>query len=190
VAAGVRRAAGALEDAGYVVEELEPPHVAGAAQVWAQLISVQLRKMEPMVRDLMSEPAREFLDRALEILPAVDLALHATAALRRDGLLRAWSEFLEERPVVVAPLSTSRPFAPNADLEPDRGAALLAGMRMTVAVSILGLPSVAVPVGTAEGLPQVVQVIAARRREHSCLAAAEAIEERLGVVTPVDPRSR
>ncbi len=43
-----------------------------------------------------------------------------------------------------------------------------------------------VPVGTANGLPQGVQLIGDRYREDVCLDAAEAIEQRLGVVTPID----
>jgi amidase len=45
-----------------------------------------------------------------------------------------------------------------------------------------------VPVGVANGLPQVVQVIGPRFREDACLDAAEAIEARLGTITPIDPR--
>jgi amidase len=33
-----------------------------------------------------------------------------------------------------------------------------------------------------------VEVIGANFREDLCLEAAEAIEERLGVITPIDPR--
>ena len=61
-------------------------------------------------------------------------------------------------------------------------------MRVTVAVNNLGLPAVAVPVGVAKGLPQGVQVIGPRYREDLCLEAAEAIEARRGVITPIDPR--
>jgi amidase len=43
-------------------------------------------------------------------------------------------------------------------------------------------------VGESNGLPQVVQVIGPRFREDLCLAAAEAIEDRLGTITPIDPR--
>ena len=45
----------------------------------------------------------------------------------------------------------------------------------------------AVPVGTGDGLPQVVQVIGGRYREDLCLDAAAALEERLGIITPIDP---
>lgn len=61
-------------------------------------------------------------------------------------------------------------------------------MRMALAVNALGLPAVAVPVGIGDGLPQVVQVIGPRNREDLCLDSAAAIEERLGIITPIDPR--
>ncbi len=62
------------------------------------------------------------------------------------------------------------------------------GLQITIAVNALGLPAVAVPVGTGDGLPQAVQVIGPRYREDLCLDAAAAIEERRGIITPIDPR--
>jgi amidase len=62
-------------------------------------------------------------------------------------------------------------------------------MRLVVAGNLLGLPAAVVPVGVANGLPQAVQIIGPRFREDLCLDAAQAIEERLGVLTPIDPRS-
>jgi len=61
-------------------------------------------------------------------------------------------------------------------------------MRMVLAVSALGLPAVVLPVGIAGGLPQAVQLIGPRYREDLCLDAAAAIEDRLGILTPIDPR--
>jgi len=62
-------------------------------------------------------------------------------------------------------------------------------MRLVTTVNLLGLPSVAVPVGVTDGLPQGVQIIGPRYREDLCLEAAEAIEERVGVLTPIDPKN-
>ena len=58
-----------------------------------------------------------------------------------------------------------------------------------MAVPVLGLPAMAVATGVADGLPVGVQIVGPRFREDACLAAAEAIEARAGVVgrLPVDP---
>jgi amidase len=61
-------------------------------------------------------------------------------------------------------------------------------MRMVVAINALGLPSAVVPVGVRDGLPQAVQVIGAPFDEMRCLAVAEAIEQRVAALTPVDPK--
>jgi len=45
-----------------------------------------------------------------------------------------------------------------------------------MAVPVLGLPSVAVPTGLANGLPMGVQIIGPRFREDLALPCAEAIE--------------
>ena len=62
------------------------------------------------------------------------------------------------------------------------------GMAATFAVNALGLPAVAVPVGTAGGTPLAVQIIGQPYREDLCLSAAAAIEQAMGVITPIDPR--
>ena len=61
-------------------------------------------------------------------------------------------------------------------------------MRMATAINALGLPAAAVPVGIADGLPQVVQIIGPRYREDLALDAAAALEDTLGAITPIDLR--
>ena len=67
-------------------------------------------------------------------------------------------------------------------------AEIVHGLRLTIAVNALGLPAVVLPVGTADGMPQSVQVIGPRYRDDLCLDAAAALENRLGISTPIDPR--
>ena len=57
----------------------------------------------------------------------------------------------------------------------------------TLAVNVLGVPSVAVPVGVIDGLPQAVQVMGPRFGEALCLDAAAAIERAAARMTPVTP---
>jgi amidase len=62
-------------------------------------------------------------------------------------------------------------------------------MRPVVPANLMGLPSACVPAGRDEatGLPIGVLVTGPRLREDLCLEAAEAIEARLGLATPIDP---
>jgi hypothetical protein len=53
--------------------------------------------------------------------------------------------------------------------------------------NLLGTPAAAVPAGMAEGLPVGVQVMGGKYTELRCLAVAEAIEQRLGTLTPIEP---
>jgi amidase len=62
------------------------------------------------------------------------------------------------------------------------------GMRMAMAVNALGCPPWALRVGIGDGLPQSVQVIGLRYREDLCLDAAVALEDRVGIIKPIDPR--
>ena len=89
---------------------------------------------------------------------------------------------------MIAPVFTGLPFEADHDLDDGQVAETVRGMRMVLAVNALGLPAVALPVSIAAGLPQAVQLIGPRYREDLCLDAADAIEARVGVFTPIDPR--
>lgn len=188
VAAGVDRAAAALADAGYQVEDAEPP-VMEAFESWRNLLVTDVRQAWPVMSTMVSDDARKFMAVLLEADPVLDLAGYVAAWGTRLGIARAWSVFQATRPLILGPVSTRPPFAVGDDTA--SAASILAvrdSFRLTVAANCLGLPSVAVPVGVANGLPQGVQVIGPRYREDLCLDAGEAIESRLGIITPIDPR--
>jgi amidase len=188
VAAAVQAAADALADAGYRVEDAEPP-VMDAYRSWLHLILCDIRLLSPALQPLLSSGAARFLEAILRLEPPADLAAYALGLANRLGIARAWALFQAERPLVLGPVCTQQPFPVGRDLEGVEAARALAeSMCLTVAANNLGLPSVAVPVGLAGNLPQGVQVIGPRYREDLCLAAAEAIETRRGVITPIDPK--
>jgi amidase len=188
VAPGVRRAGDALSAAGYEVEEVEPPDVAAAADAWLRMLGAELQVMWQVMSPLVSDDANRFMGMFMDMMPAGDMAAYQQTFAVRQALGRAWAELQQTYPLVVAPIATEPPFAVGADLTVGGIRDILASMPMVVAVNLLGLPAAAVPVGVGDGLPQAVQVIGPRFREDLCLAAAEAIEQACGILTPIDPR--
>jgi amidase len=191
VVEGVRRAAAALEEAGYSVEEIAPPSIDEAARIMLDMLNTpDLRAMWQTMAPLLPAETQKFFTDFYRVAGDPDPVSIQQSFVVRHSLLRAWSEFLETHPLVVAPIATEVPFLVGSDLEEGRVAQTIHMMRMAMAVNAMGLPAIAVPVGVGDGLPQVAQIIAGRYREDLCLDAAQAVEDRFGVITPIDPVQR
>ena len=188
---GVRKAARALVDAGYAVEEVEPPSVEVAARTLLDMLNTpDVRAMWQLGSPMMPADTRRFLSEFYRVAGDPDPVTTMQSFATRQSLLRAWGQFQQQHPLIVAPICTEVPFQAGTDLDEGRVAATIRSMRMATAVNALGLPAVALPVGIGDGLPQAVQVIGPRYREDLCLAAAAALEDRVGTITPIDPRWR
>jgi amidase len=183
----VRRAGNALADAGWAVEEAEPPELDAVHETWSQVLAVDLCSWLPAVRPLISRKLYEnfaHLCRSFEASAVSNLEIHA----RRSRLTRLWSLFFVRYPVLVGPTWTQLPWPPDADLAPGTGLRLLHDTaRLLTPANVLGFPAVAVPTGVVDGLPTGVQVHADLWREDLCLAAAETVEAAVGTPTPIDP---
>ena len=185
----VRAAARALESAGYAIEELEPPSIELAARTCLDMLNTpDLRAMAQMTSGMLPPDTQQFLGQFYAEAGDPDPVAAMQAFATRHALLKAWGEFQQTHPLIVAPICTELPFTAGTDLSEKRVAAEIHSLRMTTAVNALGLPAVALPVGVADGLPQAVQVIGPQYREDLCLDAGKAIEATLGIITPIDPR--
>ncbi|HEU0001910.1 MAG TPA: amidase [Ktedonobacteraceae bacterium] len=186
---GIRKAARALEDADYVVEEIEPPSIEVAAKTALDMLNTpDFRAGWQMISPMLPANTNQFLSAFYEVAGDPDPVTAMQCFMTRQSLLRAWGEFQEAHPLIVAPIYTGVPFAAGTDLDDGRVAETIRGMCMVISVNALGLPAVALPVGIGDSLPQSVQVIGPRYREDLCLDAAAAMENRLGIITPIDPR--
>ena len=197
VADAVRRAGDALASAGYEVAEIDTPRIMEAAELWMSLIMAEIKVlMEPAIRKYGSHKINRVLDLYYEGLPAFygnrkpsdDLETYMRGIAARAGLVRDWTSFLEDHGVLVGPVSAEPPFKVGDDeISGARSAEIWRANRLTVAMNLMGLPSVAVPTEPVGGVPRGVQIVAQRYREDMALDAAQAVEDACGVATPIDP---
>lgn len=186
---GLARAVAALTDAGYVVEEIEPPAIQVAAKTLLDMLNTpEIRAGWAAMAPMLPADTQRFFTAFYDVAGASDPVTTMQSFMTRQSLLRAWGEFQESHPLILAPVFSDVPFEAGTDLDEGRVAETIRGMCMAFVANALGLPAVALPVGVADGLPQVVQLIGGRFREDLCLDAGAAIEERLGIITPIDPR--
>ncbi|HZT19392.1 MAG TPA: amidase [Dongiaceae bacterium] len=195
VEAAVLEAGAVLQDAGYAVEEADPPSIEAAAALWAKLGAADTRHLGwPALEKLADEGVKRINAFFMQSAPALDLPGYQRALAEIRAHRRAWSLFLERYPIVLGPNSGDLAFEIGfdaRDLEAFRH--VMRSQALMVAVNLLGLPAVAVPTGMTAaadaplGLPLGVQVIAGRFREDLALDAAEVVEARLGLATPIDP---
>jgi amidase len=190
VAGAVRAAGLALAEAGYAVDEVEPPAVDAVAGTWATIIYNELRRASlPYIRKWGGADINRCTDLSLALHPDIDLDGYMHALAERTRHLRDWMVFMERYALVVGPVSTEPPFKVGFDLKDEETMAhVIRAQRLLVAVNLLGLPAVSVPCGLLDGVPLGVQVIGGRYREDLCLDAAEVIEAQHGLPTPIDPR--
>ena len=190
VADAVRRAAGWLAEAGYALEEVEPPDMAEAARLWDTLAQGESLHF---LTDAIERMGDEGMRRAFRFMsartPRLDAFGHMKALARRTTLIRRWQLFMQDYPLVLMPVSSEPPFPYGLDVADQAGMdRVLAAQAPMFMVPLLGLPAVSVPTAPVDGVPMGVQLVAPRFREDLLLAAADVIEARSPSPTPIDPR--
>ena len=189
VIAAVRAAADALADAGHDVVEATPPDMELSYLLWAALLFDELRVIRDQLDMVMGEGGRTLIANALEKFPKMaDLDIYMSHG-QRDRLAREWGLWFVEHPVLLMPTWSQPAFVADWDISGDEGSmGTLELMRPVLPGNLLGLPCAVVPAGMADGLPVGIQVIGDRYTDLRVLSVAQQVEDRLGVITPIDPR--
>ncbi|WP_405761272.1 amidase [Streptomyces sp. NBC_00045] len=190
VRAAVAAAAGALRDAGYEVREVaDVPRMAEALEAYGRITVTEFARSWPVVRTLLGAGGDRYVAMMMEQTPPASSDELVELMGRWLNIRRSWAEFLHEYPLLLGPVFTEPPVEPGLESRDRAGRDRVgAGMRLCTVTSFVGVPAVAVPTGVVDGLPCGVQIVGRAFREDLCLDAAQAIEDRLGVLTPVDPR--
>lgn len=187
IAAAVLSAARALEGAGWTQSDEVPPDLGEAFEAWLAVIGHDVVESLPVLGQVCGEQALRFLEIMTAVIPTIDdAAFDELIGPRRSALVERWARFQDTVPLVVTPVLTQPTFAPGLDLVDPM--AVTRSVACIPPVNYLGLPAAAVPIGTVDGIPVGAQLIGPAWREDVCLAAAEAIEQAIGKVRPIDPR--
>lgn len=184
VLALIDRAAAWLSEAGYEVVELEVPDIDETFKVWVDLISTEITVLQlKQYREQGGPLFQGALDGILTMATILDGPGYMQAVAYRARLIRRWLAFLEDWPVILAPVSVQPTPAFDADLVSTEAVRRIFGndLRFNMAVSALGVPVATTPIGYVDGAPIGIQLIGQRFREDACLEAAAAIEARLGL---------
>ena len=183
-----------LTDAGYVVEEIELPLLEEAYRLWYLLAMEEFRQIMPLVEEIgdegMKRAAATYYTAAKDWWgekPGLEAYMNGYA--RRGTLIGRLQAFMQDYPLVLLPVSAEQAFEHDADISSiESGLRVVAAQWSMMAIPTLGFPAVSVPTGVANELPVGVQLLGRRFREDTVLDAAEVVEARSGVLTPIDPR--
>ncbi|MEV8108181.1 amidase [Streptomyces sp. NPDC088135] len=189
VRGAIETAADALRDAGYDVREVrDVPRMGEALDAYDRITMTEFAPNWPAVRKLLGKGGDRFIGMTMERTPPVSADELMKVMGTWMNIRRSWAEFLDEYPLLLGPVFTEPPVGPGLESRDRPGRDRVgSGMRLCTVTSFVGVPGVAVPTGMAEGLPSGVQIVGRAFREDLCLDAAQAIEDRLGVLAPVDP---
>ena len=167
-----------LQDAGYAVEEAEPPHFAEVSAMQFKLVMNDMRRAgAAFMHELGDDALRTALSHYLAVTPDWSRDEVLDAQTRRFSIARDWAVFFERYPLLLMPNSWERQFPVDDD---QRSAArveeILLAQSPLLSTAVLGLPGLSVPTGMAGGLPTGVQLVATRFREDRLLRAGEIVE--------------
>jgi amidase len=178
------RVCAALTEAGYAVVEDGTPLSPRAPELWGELVGTEtLEFAMPVIAEQMSASSRQHTEIFHGELMALDgrLDSYIAAYVERGHIARATAVWMEEHPLVVAPVAgmPAPPLAFDHFLSLDETRDLFNHMRNVLWVNLLNLPSISLPNG--------IQIVARRFHEAEALAAASVAAEALGPVSIAEP---
>lgn len=185
----LERTARQLAAAGYMVEETAPPEMAALEELFLAVLGEARGGLYQRIMQLGDDAIRANAEGMFAPAPELTLDRYMSALAQRSNLVRRWQLFLEDYPIILAPVSWKLPFPDDFDQQGAQAVAeMTAALQPTIAINLLGFPALALPAGRSGRHPVGVQIIAARFREEALFGAAAVIEAANGPIEPIDPQ--
>jgi len=191
VARALSKAAAALSAAGFEIEEASPPNLEETARLFFSLVKTEEGSASDGPIDRYGD---DVLKRARASTMAqaqtLDFTAYKEAFQRRAILAREWQLFLARYAGLLMPVSRQLPFPVDYDQTGDAAVtSMLNAHAPLLAVSILGLPGLAVPVSIDRQIPVGVQVVSGRFQESNCLILGAVLEAEFPISIPFNVTS-
>ena len=182
----IEKAASIFSNKGFEVVEKIPPNINEAAECWRTIFGLEAKMfMLNLVKEVGSDAIINVVQGFADAASEKGIKDYAEALSKRNGILRLWKNFMDEYPIILAPVSASPPFEQHEDQKgPERFAKILQEQSPQYVINLLGLPSVAVPTGLNNNIPIGVQIITPLFYEDFALDIAKIIEDNVGILCP------
>lgn len=185
IATALENAASALSDAGYAVEDIEPPLARETGEVGYRTLLSEVRDLlGPDIRKFGSSEINTIFDEYYRQFPPYEGTEFLEMLAKRTYYARYWTLFLEDYPLVLTPFLLKPFFSPGRDAEGAEGVRDALGCsHWSFIMNFLGLPAGNLPTHIAETeggpIPIGVQIAGRRWREDLIVDAMQAIEARI-----------
>ncbi|MCY4303302.1 MAG: amidase [Aestuariivita sp.] len=185
VTAALDAAAKALEDAGFVIEEVNPPLAQECGEVAFRTLMGEVNAlMSRDIETLGSDELQSIFDEYYQLFPPYEGSELIRMMAQRSHYARQWSLFLEKYPLVLTPFLLQPFFGPGRDTEGSEGVREVMGHSLwSYVFNFTGLPAGNLPTRITklnDGLQPIgVQIAGRRWREDLIVDAMVAIEQRI-----------
>ncbi len=178
----IDRTAKHLSDAGYEVIEVEPPSITEPARGWFTVLVTEMKgTLGPLVDQYGSDEIKRIFGLYYEMGKLLDLDGYRDGLADRSRMMRAWSIFLDQYPLVLTPFLMRSTYPWNYDARGlEEAKDLFDASIYSYGINYLGLPAGVVPIDFVDDLPAGVQIVGRRFREDVILDAMAAVEQRAG----------
>ncbi|MCH2095072.1 MAG: amidase family protein [Rhodobacteraceae bacterium] len=185
VSTALDKAASALSDAGYDVEEVEPPLARETGEVGYRALLGEVKALlDADIRTYGSAEINAIFDTYYSEFPPYEGVEQLNMLAQRTHYARQWSVFLHDYPLVLTPFLFQPFFAAGRDAEGLEGAQEALGhSHWSFVMNFTGLPAGNMPTHVAElpsgPQPIGIQIAGQRWREDLIVDAMQAIEAQI-----------
>lgn len=180
----IDKAAIALQNAGYQLEEVELPEVLATNELWRNLLFTDFKVFSSAnIMQYGSDTIQQIMEGYYSISKILNQEEFANALSERHRILRQWRIFQEQYQLVLTPLMLQPAFPVGEDaLNHKRTAETLMSYLYMSNVNLLGLPAATISTHLYQGVPIGVQIIGQAFGEDMCLDASQVIENAQGIM--------